>query len=998
MKLWSAIFVLCLLASSVQGVFAVKESGDTDGGVISEAPVTPEYVEYKSSQSPEWAEKDNSKDQLGYIPEPADTTHLKGKKVSKKALEAEVLGISDVTADAGEIVAAPATYDLRTLGRVSPVKNQGSCGSCWAFASYGSMESEVLSSQQFDFSENNLKNTHGFDYAACSGGNSQMATAYLARWSGAVAEASDPYVASSTTSPTGLPVQGYSQEILMIPGRSGPLDNTNIKNALQTTGALYTTMYWSSTYYNAATKAYYYGGTSGSNHAITIVGWDDSYSRTNFLSAPPGNGAFIIKNSWGTSWGDKGYFYMSYYDSRVGKSLAAFTGEPAAPYNRIYQYDPLGWISSMGYGSNTAWSANVFTATSPEAVSAVGLSTNQINTAYQVRIYTNPTQGPLNSAGPVATVSGTIGIPGYHTVKLPTPVSVKAGEKFSVVVKFQTPNYNYPITIEKPVSGYSGKATAGTGQSFISSTGTAWTDLTASVPNANACLKAYTVKTTTSATAQLAVTDPNGGESFVMGADPAITWTSSGDVGSSVKIELLKAGVVSQTISTSTPNDGTYSSWTIPSTLATGTDYRIRVTSTVSGSITDTSNNYFTISPASTIAVTSPNGGESLIRGTTPKITWTSTGSVGSSVKIELLKAGVVSQTISTSTPNDGTYSSWTIPSTLATGTDYRIRVTSTASGSIADTSNTYFTIASATPVSSITVTSPNGGESFTPGADPAITWISTGSVGSYVKIELLKAGVVKQTISTSSPNDGTYSSWTIPTTLTTGTDYRIRITSTTSSSITDTSNTYFTITPVTLASSITVASPNGGESLIRGTIPKITWTSTGSVGSYVKIELLKAGVVSQTISTSSPNDGTYSSWTIPSSMATGTDYRIRITSTTSSSITDMSNTYFTIASAPPASTITVTSPNGGESLIRGTTPKITWTSSGSAGSYVKIELLKAGVVSKTISTSSPNDGTYSSWTIPSTLATGTDYRIRITSTTNAAITDTSNNYFTIRS
>ena len=72
-----------------------------------------------------------------------------------------------------------------------------------------------------------------------------MATAYLTRWSGAVAETSDPYVGSSTTSPTGLPVQQHAQEILVIPGRSGYLDNDNIKNALQTTGALYTTMYYS---------------------------------------------------------------------------------------------------------------------------------------------------------------------------------------------------------------------------------------------------------------------------------------------------------------------------------------------------------------------------------------------------------------------------------------------------------------------------------------------------------------------------------------------------------------------------------------------------------------------------------------------------------------------------------------------------------------------------------------------------------------------------------
>jgi len=167
----------------------------------------------------------------------------------------------------------------------------------------------------------------------------------------------------------------------------------------------------------------------------------------------------------------------------------------------------------------------------------------------------------------------------------------------------------------------------------------------------------------------------------------------------------MKAGVVSQTISTSTPNDGTFTSWTIPSTLATGTDYRIRITSTTNTAIRDTSNNYFTITAATTpspaaITVSAPNGGEKWAKGTTPTIRWTSSGSVGSSVKIELMKAGVVSQTISASTPNDGTFTSWTIPSTLAAGTDYRIRITSTTNTAITDTSNNYFTITAATTAS----------------------------------------------------------------------------------------------------------------------------------------------------------------------------------------------------------------------------------------------------------------------------------------------------------
>ena len=189
-----------------------------------------------------------------------------------------------------------------------------------------------------------------------------------------------------------------------------------------------------------------------------------------------------------------------------------------------------------------------------------------------------------------------------------------------------------------------------------------------------------------------------------------------------------------------------------------------------------------------------------------------------------------------------------TISPGLATGTDYRIRITSTSTPTITDTSNSNFAITSGT-ITSVTVTSPNGGESWVRGSNHAITWTSTGNVGSYVKMEVLKAGVVVQTLSTSTPNDGSYS-WTISPGLATGTDYRIRITSTSTPTITDTSNSNFAITSGTITS-VTVTSPNGGESWVRGSNHAITWTSTGNVGSYVKMEVLKAGVVVQTLSTS---------------------------------------------------------------------------------------------------------------------------------------------------
>jgi len=161
-----------------------------------------------------------------------------------------------------------------------------------------------------------------------------------------------------------------------------------------------------------------------------------------------------------------------------------------------------------------------------------------------------------------------------------------------------------------------------------------------------------------------------------------------------------------------------------------------------------------------------------------------------------------------------------------------------------------------------------------------------------------------------------------------------------------------------------------------------------------VKIELLKAGVSVGTAVASTPNDGSFS-WTISSTRPAGTDYKIRVSSTTTAA-SDTSDNYFTIGTGPPpTATITVISPNGGESWARGTTHLITWTWTGSPGANVKIELLRAGAVVGTMTASMPlSTGSYS-WPIWSGRAPGTDYKVRITSTTTG-ISDTSNNNFNI--
>lgn len=193
----------------------------------------------------------------------------------------------------------------------------------------------------------------------------------------------------------------------------------------------------------------------------------------------------------------------------------------------------------------------------------------------------------------------------------------------------------------------------------------------------------------------------------------------------------------------------------------------------------------------------------------------------------------------------------------------------------------------------------------------------------------------------------------------------------------------------------LTTTNPNGGETWVRGTTKTINWVPGSGTGSYVKIELLKGGVVNKVINSYTPNDGSLS-WTVPSTQTLGSDYKVRVTSTSNSAYTDASNNYFTISSSSTSTpTITVSSPNGGESWAKGTVREIKWTYTGSPGSYVKIELLKNGVLNRLIASSTANDKSFW-WPIPSGQTVGSDYKIRITSTSNSAYKDVSNNNFRI--
>lgn len=193
------------------------------------------------------------------------------------------------------------------------------------------------------------------------------------------------------------------------------------------------------------------------------------------------------------------------------------------------------------------------------------------------------------------------------------------------------------------------------------------------------------------------VDSPNGGESWQRGTSYNIKWSSFGGVGSEVRIELFRGGVLNLKITGSTENDGSYV-WAVPSDQAIDSDYQIKITSAANPSYYDYSNNNFSIIDESLITVTSPNGGENWQQGTSQNITWDSIGDVGSNVRIDLYKGGVLNLKIISSAENNGSYE-WLIPSDQTVDSDYKIKITSSSNPTLFDESDDYFSIAEVSPI-----------------------------------------------------------------------------------------------------------------------------------------------------------------------------------------------------------------------------------------------------------------------------------------------------------
>ncbi len=386
----------------------------------------------------------------------------------------------------------PSSYDLREKGRVSAVRNQGSYGTCWAFAAISALESVLLPEQSELFSVDHMTLCNSFNVNQYDGGEYTMGMAYLAAWQGPVYEADDPYGDGETDE--SLTAVMHVQEMRIIDGK----DYDGIKAAVFKYGGVQTSLYSNLTstqkdteYYDSETNSYCYIGTEKPNHDVVIIGWDDNYSKDNFAVPLEGDGAFICQNSWGENFGDDGIFYVSYYDTNIGTHNIVYTRVEAADnYDCLYQSDLCGWVGSIGYDREYIYGANVFTATSRQEIAAAGFYATGSGTQYEVYMVNN-FEGTESFSERQLVAEGTLEQAGYYTIDFDTPVSVEEGERFAIVLYINTPGATHPLAIEYDSGDEALELVdLDDGEGYISFNGVRFTDVNEQ-QECNLCIKAY---------------------------------------------------------------------------------------------------------------------------------------------------------------------------------------------------------------------------------------------------------------------------------------------------------------------------------------------------------------------------------------------------------------------------------------------------------------------------------------------------------------------------
>lgn len=389
----------------------------------------------------------------------------------------------------------PSKYSSVDYGYITPVKDQGFSNSCWAYATIGALEADVIknfegfTSENTDFSFNHLawftytapKNaddrfygeSYGINFSPYRmGGNWKIAAQTLSNFRGIATPALENEVSTFDES-----VRYSTNSGFVIKDAVALETNKEVKNWIIEHGSCFISYFHNSAYLDSQSGAYYYNGEEISNHAISVVGWDDNYDKSNFVNKPASNGAWLCKNSYGKSFTSiGGYMWISYEDTSIKEydSFCGFSTERNY-YNNNYSYNNISYENYFNMSGEAA-AANVFTAKDDEFIKAVSFQTmNKILTA-KIFVYANV---PQNAASPesgnlIQQTTVSLSNSGFHTVSLSNAVFVEKGTRFSVVVKL-IGNDRIGLPIEKNGPSKFSKFTGNKGESYLKN-GSYWYD------------------------------------------------------------------------------------------------------------------------------------------------------------------------------------------------------------------------------------------------------------------------------------------------------------------------------------------------------------------------------------------------------------------------------------------------------------------------------------------------------------------------------------------
>lgn len=333
-------------------------------------------------------------------------------------------------------------FNLADYGLVPEVKDQGDMGACWAFGTVTALESAFLKATNktlsLDISENNLQNLvlryspYG-DKEAVEGEYYGTAATYFLSWLGVTNQETDVYDELGKISPVFDDEKKYFiYDVVYIAPRESFMDNYKYKEAILKYGAVGVEVNagFNSTNYNELTAAAYYNSTfgTGTDHSVTLVGWNDSFDKNNFVTPPPGDGAWILQNSWSTGWGDNGYYYVSYYDTTFATEVnyTAFIIGETPNYDINYEYDIIG-TPEISDNVNHHAMANKYVAVRDDLITAVGTYFKNPEEYYEITIYVDDVS--------VYTQNGTSKHFGYETIPLKQGIGVKENHTFMVQIR-----------------------------------------------------------------------------------------------------------------------------------------------------------------------------------------------------------------------------------------------------------------------------------------------------------------------------------------------------------------------------------------------------------------------------------------------------------------------------------------------------------------------------------------------------------------------------------